>query len=167
MSMNCHGLCRQLCQLPLIGCLLLAGCLSTSPVDHRPNSMRDNPAPHHRTEVVTIASRMIGTPYRYGGNNPNGFDCSGLVQYAHDRAGLSVPRTTRQQWRHAEHVDRRELLPGDLVFFRLGNKKPSHVGIYEGGGLFIHAPSSGKHVSRASLDNPFWNSRLIGARSFL
>lgn len=120
-----------------------------------------------RLQVVQVASRMIGTPYRYGGNTTGGFDCSGLVQYVHGLAGISVPRTTSLQWQSAAPLRRRHLIPGDLVFFSLSSKKTSHVGIYEGGGRFIHAPSSGKVVSRASLDNPFWRRHLVGGRSFL
>lgn len=161
------GLYRKLRCLPLLGCLMLAGCLSTSPIDLGQVDSRQPPVSHQRTTVVTTATRMIGAPYRYGGNDPGGFDCSGLVQYAHDRAGLMVPRTTHEQWRRAGRLSRRHLLPGDLVFFDLGSEKARHVGIYEGGGVFIHAPSRGKRVSRASLDNPYWNRRLIGARSFL
>lgn len=120
-----------------------------------------------RADLVRVAARQIGTPYRYGGNTRRGFDCSGLVQFAHRQLGIEVPRTTVQQWRHAHRPARPHLVPGDLVFFSLDGDKQRHVGIYEGGGVFIHAPSSGKTVSRASLDNPFWQQRMIGARSFL
>ena len=78
-----------------------------------------------------------------------------------------MPRTTAAQWRHAATLRRGHLLPGDLLFFSLGGRKDRHVGIYEGSGVFIHAPSSGKRVGRASLDNPYWRSRLIGGKSFL
>jgi cell wall-associated NlpC family hydrolase len=167
MSTGRLGLPEKLRYLPLLACLTLTGCLSTPPVTDGQTGAQLSPVSDRRAAVVTNASRMIGTPYRYGGNNPGGFDCSGLVQYAHDRAGLVVPRTTREQWRHASRVGRQQLLPGDLVFFDVGREKTSHVGIYEGAGIFIHAPSAGKRVSRASLDNPYWNSRLVGARSFL
>jgi cell wall-associated NlpC family hydrolase len=110
---------------------------------------------------------MIGTPYRYGGKNRSGFDCSGLVQYAHSSAGVDVPRTTASQLAQARVPDRRNLLPGDLLFFEINGQKGRHVGIYEGDGVFIHAPSSGKRVSRASLDNPFWRKRLVATRTFL
>jgi cell wall-associated NlpC family hydrolase len=109
---------------------------------------------------------QIGRPYRYGGNSRSGFDCSGLVQYSHEQAGITVPRTTGGQWRHGRPVSQSGLRPGDLVFFSIGPGKARHVGIYEGGGVFIHAPSSGKKVSRASLDNPYWRDRLVGGRSF-
>jgi len=153
--------------LLLAASLGLAGCLSTPSADRGYSAAGTGPVSDQRMMVIRVASRMIGTPYRYGGNNPRGFDCSGLVQYTHAHAGLSIPRTTGEQWRYADRPRRRHLLPGDLVFFDLGSQKASHVGIYEGGGVFIHAPSSGKRVSRASLDNPYWQNRMVGARTFL
>jgi cell wall-associated NlpC family hydrolase len=148
---------------------LLGGC-SSAPIS-RPGGASDA---HHlatvavpRQHVVRAAAQTIGTPYRWGGASPKGFDCSGLVQYAHRQAGFEVPRTTAAQWRHAATPHRGHLLPGDLLFFSLGGRKDRHVGIYEGGGTFIHAPSSGKRVGRASLDNPYWRSRLVGTKSFL
>lgn len=147
---------------------ILGGC-STAPTGR---SVVDLDARHAgssgvRQQLLHVARRAIGTPYRYGGSSPRGFDCSGLVQFAHREVGLDVPRTTASQWRHARTPDRRHLLPGDLVFFTLGGRKNRHVGIYEGQGRFIHAPSSGKRVRRASLNNPFWQDRLIGKKTFL
>lgn len=120
-----------------------------------------------RERLLAVARRQLGTPYRYGGSAPGGFDCSGLVQFAHRQVGIAVPRTARAQWRRARVPNRRHLLPGDLLFFEIGPRKRRHVAIYEGHGRFIHAPSSGKTVSRASLDNPFWRTRLLGKRTFL
>jgi cell wall-associated NlpC family hydrolase len=156
--------------LVALSSLWLGGCQSVP-------SAADTSAPAYTTKgyvpsppraaLIRAAAGQIGTPYRYGGNNRRGFDCSGLVQYAHRQIGIDVPRTTRQQWSQAQQPERRHLIPGDLVFFALDGNKSRHVGIYEGGGVFIHAPSSGKRVSRASLDNPFWRQRLLGARTFL
>lgn len=115
---------------------------------------------------LDIARRMLGTPYRYGGASPDGFDCSGLVYYAYRQTGLDIPRTTVAQYRQSLAVSRKQLQPGDLVFFRLHNGKVSHVGIYAGDGMFIHAPSDGKRVSYASLEAPFWKTHLIGFRRF-
>jgi cell wall-associated NlpC family hydrolase len=129
-----------------------------------PDQYDATPARH---EVVRIAEQMIGTPYRYGGSAPNGFDCSGLVQYTHRQVGIAVPRTTGSQLAQARIPEREALLPGDLLFFHIDAQKSQHVGIYEGDGVFIHAPSSGKRVSRASLENPFWRSRLVATRTFL
>lgn len=147
---------------------LIAGCATTHPpVPRKSDLAGDRHAGGARTALLDAARAMLGTPYRYGGNTPSGFDCSGLVQYAHRRIGIAVPRTTDDQWQAARAPARRHLMPGDLLFFDLGSRKDRHVGIYEGSGRFIHAPSSGKQVGRASLDNPYWQSRLIGARSFL
>jgi len=139
----------------------LVGC-SSVPTDREVTS---NAAT--RGDLLRIAADQIGTPYRYGGNSRSGFDCSGLVEYTHRHVDLSVPRTTASQWRAARAVETSKPTPGDLVFFRFSAGKSRHVGIYEGDGNFIHAPSSGKHVGRASLNNPFWRQRLIGFRSFL
>jgi cell wall-associated NlpC family hydrolase len=109
---------------------------------------------------------MVGTPYRYGGASPRGFDCSGLVYYSYRKAGIEVPRTTGDQYHQSDRVTLAGLQPGDLIFFRLSQRKPSHVGIYAGSGRFIHAPSGVKQVSYASLRDPYWDSRVIGAGRF-
>ncbi len=112
--------------------------------------------------VVAVAHSMIGTPYRYGGTTPAGFDCSGLVYYAYREIGVSAPRTTGEQMRLSRPVRLSEARPGDLLFFRLSGQKVSHVAIYAGDGKFIHAPSKGKRVSYGMTANPYWRSRLIG-----
>jgi cell wall-associated NlpC family hydrolase len=148
--------------------LALGGCGTAPHTDSSSHGSSGHPPPPGpRLDVVRIAAGQIGTPYRYGGNGRRGFDCSGLVQYTHRQVGIEVPRTTAAQWAAARTPDRRHLLPGDLLFFEIGGKKFRHVGIYEGSGVFIHAPSSGKEVGRASLENPYWQRRLIGARTFL
>ena len=120
----------------------------------------------HGAAVRDAAARVVGAPYRYGGSTPQGFDCSGLVYYAHRQAGIPVPRTTGAQLRGARPVPLDELRVGDVLFFELEGKKVSHVGIYAGAGRFIHAPSSGKRVSYASRRSPFWRTRLMGAGRF-
>ncbi len=119
-----------------------------------------------RRHVVQTAQAMLGKPYRYGGTSPSkGFDCSGLVQYAHHKAGIQVPRSSASQYAQAQRVSVRNLKPGDLLFFRIGSKL-SHVGIYLGDGEFIHAPSSGKRVSKANLSNPYWSERLVSVGNY-
>ncbi len=113
--------------------------------------------------LVEAALSQMGAPYAYGGRTPAGFDCSGLVQFAHRQLGLEVPRTADALYRGARPVSLERLEPGDLVFFRIGRSRISHVGIYVSGDLFIHAPSSGKGVSYASLGSSYWSSRLVGA----
>jgi cell wall-associated NlpC family hydrolase len=125
------------------------------------------PAPDPaRVTVIETARAMLGTPYRYGGASPRGFDCSGLVWYSHRQAGIEVPRTARRQMSAARPVGSRDLHPGDLLFFGISPSKSYHVGIYLGAGAFIHAPSSGGVVSRANLQNPYWSARLLGKGSY-
>ena len=112
--------------------------------------------------AAAIALDQVGIPYRYGGTSPSGFDCSGLVQYSYRQAGLNVPRTTGQLWSAASPVGRSELRAGDLLFFSIEGKM-SHVGLYLGERRFVHAPQSGRKVSVASLDSPFYKAALIRA----
>ncbi len=109
-----------------------------------------------RSGVVLVAMKYLGVPYVWGGSTPSGFDCSGLVQYCYAQLGIQVPRTARDQYFAAAKIpaDRLDLLqPGDLVFFAYG-KDPEqihHVGIYAGGGTYIHAPQTGDVVRVSSL----------------
>jgi cell wall-associated NlpC family hydrolase len=112
----------------------------------------------HRAALAALA--QVGVPYRYGGHSPSGFDCSGLVQYAYLEAGVSTPRTTRQLWSAARTIEQDELEAGDLLFFTIDGKM-SHVGMYVGERRFVHAPQSGRRVSVASLDMPFYRQALI------
>lgn len=118
-----------------------------------------------RDKLVEVARSMLGTPYRYGGDSPrHGFDCSGLVQYTYQKAGLELPRTTGQQYRSVQHIPSRALRPGDLIFFSSkSNRFVSHVGIYLGDNRFIHAPSSGKQVSVANLKDRYWRRHFASA----
>ncbi len=149
-------------KLSIYCCLLavLAGCSSgvSQPYTSPPGRAGE--------QLVAISKGLIGAPYLYGGQSPAGFDCSGLVNYVYAEIGISVPRSSRLLYRHARKVNLRSLQPGDLVFFNISRNKVSHVGIYAANGKFIHAPSSGKRVSLARLDNPYWQKRLIGAGRF-
>jgi murein DD-endopeptidase len=115
-----------------------------------------------RQEVVDTATSMIGIPYRYGGSTPKGFDCSGLVQYSYSAAGMSVPRTSGEQYSAAQPIGLADAEPGDLLFFNF-DRRISHVAIYLGNQRFVHAPSSGKLVSIASLDNPLYRQHFAQA----
>ncbi len=117
--------------------------------------------------IVRVARRQIGVRYHFGGKTPlQGFDCSGLVWYTHRQNGITVPRNSHRQLQAARPVRLSRIRPGDLLFFDLGTRKISHVGIYVGNGRFIHAPSSGKRVTYARLDNPYWRERLVAAGRF-
>ena len=124
------------------------------------NISKSNPT---GTKVVTLAQGVLGSPYKYGGSSPRGFDCSGLVYYTHNKLGISVPRTTRDQAKHANTLRLSDVEPGDILFFKIYGNRISHVGIYTGNNQFIHAPKSGKYVSYASIDDPFWRQRLVKA----
>lgn len=116
-------------------------------------------------QIARHALTTLGIPYQYGGESMQGFDCSGLVQFAHSKAGIAVPRTAAEQERHARPVRRGELEPGDLVFFRIG-RKIGHVGIYVDDGRFVHAPATGREVSMESLDSAFYRAHLAGMGRF-
>jgi cell wall-associated NlpC family hydrolase len=107
---------------------------------------------------------MQGKPYRAGGSTPRGFDCSGLVHYSYAQVNIKLPRSTEGLWADSRAVPRRELRPGDLLFFHQEGKRNSHVAIYLGDNRFVHAPSSGKQVSTASLGDKYWTQHFAGAR---
>jgi len=114
--------------------------------------------------IAASALAQLGRPYRYGGNGPESFDCSGLVRFAHAAHGITVPRTTAEQFRAARPVPVTQLQAGDVLFFRLDNDaKVSHVAIYTGDGRFVHAPQSGRSVESRQLDDPWYRRRLTGA----
>jgi cell wall-associated NlpC family hydrolase len=116
--------------------------------------------PSQYTGVVGIAMRYLGIPYVWGGSSPSGFDCSGLVMYVYAQVGVSLPHYTGAQWNAGVPVSRSDLEPGDLVFFDgLG-----HVGIYVGGGQFIHAPQTGDVVKISSLSEGWYAATYDGAR---
>jgi cell wall-associated NlpC family hydrolase len=115
-----------------------------------------------RSEAARTATQMVGVPYRYGGRTPDGFDCSGLVFFSYSRAGITVPRTSRDQLRASTPIKLGDAAPGDLLFFSEGSKS-SHVAIYLGGGRFVHAPSTGRQVSIADMNNPYYREHFVRA----
>jgi cell wall-associated NlpC family hydrolase len=117
-------------------------------------------------KAADTAISEIGRPYRYKGSSPSGFDCSGLVSYSYATAGMKVPHSTRELRRCTLPVAYRDMRKGDLVFFNQLGKKYSHVGIYVGDNLFVHAPSTGKTVRTNSLLDPYWKKHLLEARRF-
>ena len=139
----------------------VAGCAGAPAKQGTPGN------PQSATRAAGYALKMVGKPYRYGGASPSrGFDCSGLVQYSYRHAGLDLPHNTDSQRRLAKPVRRAELKRGDLIFFDQEGRKNSHVGIYVGGGFFVHAPSSGKQVRKDRLDAPYWHKHLSDIRRF-
>src|SRR5919106_1273191 len=120
-------------------------------------------APRHLSvpeRAATLALRMVGTPYRWGGESPGGFDCSGLVRWAYGRVGVDLPHNSNALYSVGRVVSPAKLETGDVLFFTgLG-----HVGLYLGGGRMVHAPYSGTSVEIVNLAASHYGARLIGAR---
>jgi cell wall-associated NlpC family hydrolase len=139
----------------------LAACANTQRSTHEGTSAV---APAVADRAASQAVKMVGRPYHYGGASPAGFDCSGLVLFSYQQAGLKLPRDTEHQRLASNPVRVSSLRRGDLVFFDHEGKKNSHVGIYLGDGTFVHAPSSGKRVRTDRLDSAYWKKHLSEAR---
>ncbi|OIO09648.1 MAG: hypothetical protein AUJ52_05980, partial [Elusimicrobia bacterium CG1_02_63_36] len=135
--------------------LLFAGCFGSAP------PMREG---GRGAAVAAKARSQSGVRYRFGGRSPDlGFDCSGLAWWSHRQAGIPIPPTTRTQYRSGRRIQADALQPGDLVFFATVKRSVSHVGVYQGHGKFIHAPTSGKGVRAGDMSNPYWKKRYLGA----
>nr|WP_319397199.1 C40 family peptidase [uncultured Desulfobacter sp.] len=121
-----------------------------------------------RQSIIQTAVTAVGTPYRWGGLTPKGFDCSGLVVYAYKKIGTHVPRTAKAQFNSCKSITRQNLKPADLVFFSVPRRRGVvHVGIYIGKNQFVHAPGRGRKVKRASLNNIYFKQHFIKAGNFL
>jgi len=151
--------------LPIGACLLVLGCAGP----RAPQSVAGyGPPPVLTAEqssgVAIHALGLVGTPYRYGGNTPEGgFDCSGLIGYVYKNStGQATPRTVARMAGFGRPVPTSELRSGDLVLF--GASTPSHAGIYVGAGQFVHAPSTGGEVRLDRLDSIYWSRQPMQAR---
>lgn len=156
---------RALLTLPF---LLLAAC-GTTPRRPEPPLVAGTPRADAANAVLFRAIALVGTPYRYGGNTPQGgFDCSGLVGYVfRDAAGVSLPRTSAEMGDlDARKLAGDSLQSGDLVFFRNG-RDIGHVGIYVGERRFVHAPNSGGTVRLDSLDGAWWRDHFVYGKRVL
>lgn len=117
--------------------------------------------------IAEVAMGMVGTRYRHGGTDPReGFDCSGLVFYSYTQAGYRVPRTSQELFRAARKISLNDADAGDLMFFQ-DQAKLSHVGIYLGDGLFVHAPATGQNVAVGSLDSAYYQQHLVAVGRLL
>ncbi|MGQ7957142.1 C40 family peptidase [Pseudomonas sp. SP16.1] len=155
----------------LVLALLLSACSSRAPSPQPSYPPATGQVQGGADDVLFRALGLVGTPYRYGGNTPDGgFDCSGLIGYVYrDAAGISLPRSTRElSAMRSPNVRRDALQSGDLVFFATsGGRGVSHAGIYVGDGRFVHAPSSGGTVRLDSLDNSYWQRAYLDAKRVL
>ncbi len=151
--------------------VLIAGsyaCASSEgarrPVAAQPRALPPAEFASARSPILKTALGMVGVPYRSGGTDPSGFDCSGLVQYVFAHHGISVPREVRDQARLGTKIPADAIAAGDLLFFSTVSSGPSHVAIAIGNGLFVHAPSSRGVVRVERLDSSYWRARYVGAR---
>jgi cell wall-associated NlpC family hydrolase len=114
--------------------------------------------------LVGTALALRGIPYRNGGADPQGFDCSGFTQYVFGQHGVALPRDVREQFRVGKSVKPEDLSPGDIVFFSTTEPGPSHVAIAIGGDEFVHAPSTSGVVRVEHLSSTYWSPRFLAAR---
>jgi cell wall-associated NlpC family hydrolase len=137
----------------------------------QPTLQQQSPPTTLADSVIATAAEAMGKPYEFGGTGENGegFDCSGLIQYAYGKHGIVLPRQSRDQAREGVKVDRKlsRLLPGDLLTFSNRGRAVTHVGLYMGDGRFIHSATKGVQVSILSAEDPYgrwWYKRWVGVR---
>ncbi len=133
-----------------------------APAPSSPSGGSSAPPPATHSSVVSIALQYLGVPYVWGGASPSGFDCSGLTMYAYAKVGVYLPHNAAMQYGMGTPVARSQLAPGDLVFF----SGLSHVGMYIGGGRFVHAPHTGDVVKISSLSEYWYAATYVGARRY-
>ena len=152
----------RLCLAILLSSMPMLAACSGSPEIPKQSTVRASD--EVGSKAIVFAKQMLGKPYKYAGDTPAGFDCSGLVKYSYGRAGIFMPRDTQSQHRVSVLVSARGLREGDLLFFDQEGKKKSHVGMYIGNGRFIHAPSSGGKVRIDSMNAEYWKKHFVEAR---
>jgi len=177
---------RRAALIMTIGAAMMAGCASSQAVPRPlpgaplPPAATPPPAlpppvageesaaviapPVATSTVVSTALSFLGVPYRNGGTDPSGFDCSGFVAYVFAQQGLYMPRTVSEQYGQGQPVGPDAVAPGDLVFFSTVAPGASHVGIAISQQQFVHAPSSSGVVRVESLAASYWSSRFVGTR---
>ena len=142
-----------------------ATATASAPVAVSTSSGSASTASGTRQQIIDYAATLLGCKYVYGGNTPSGFDCSGYVKYVFKHFGVELTRTSANQYANSVRIKKSELKIGDLVFFsqNAGSSKVGHVGIYVGGGQFIHAAAPGKGVRYDSLNSTYYSSHYIGS----
>ena len=153
----------------VLSALLLSGCSlirSRPPAPQLPATTPPQAETESGAAIANLAASLIGTSYEFGGADLSGFDCSGLALFVHAQVGISIPRTAAAQQRAAQAVPLTQLLPGDLVFFRMRSGGIDHVGVYLGAGRFVHAPHRGVAVASADLSEGFFAHHLVNAGRF-
>ena len=133
-----------------------------APANSIPSARR--PSAPDAYAITGTALSLRGSPYRNGGADPSGFDCSGFTQYVFAQHGIHLPRDVREQFHSGKPVKSDDLAPGDLVFFATTNASASHVAIVVGGDEFVHAPSASGVVRVEHMSATYWSQRYLGAR---
>jgi cell wall-associated NlpC family hydrolase len=148
---------------------------SKRPVAVRPAEPATKPQPKTAAKenrdmgsiAARTAERFVGIPYRWGGENVvDGMDCSGFVRAVYNLCGLSIPRTSREQYKAGDPVTKEDLRDGDLVFFGSSEDAINHVGIFVGGSKFVHAPKRGEEIRATSIEESYFEKRFVGARRY-
>ena len=137
---------------------------SPTPTAPAPAAPRGSRTAFDGYALAGTALALRGIPYRNGGSDPAGFDCSGFTQYVFAQHGVALPREVREQFHVGKSVRPDDLVAGDIVFFTTTDPGPSHVAIAIGGDEFVHAPSSAGVVRVEHLSSSYWAPRFIGAR---
>jgi len=117
--------------------------------------------------AARTAERFVGIPYRWGGDTVvDGMDCSGFVRAVYNLCGVNIPRTSREQYRVGDVVAKDELKDGDLLFFGASADEITHVGIFVGGGRFVHAPKRGDDIKVSTMDEAYYLKKFVGAKRY-
>lgn len=143
--------------------------ISAPTLPQKPTSAAPQDGAHDIGYIAArTAERFIGIPYQWGGNTVvDGMDCSGFTRAVYNLCGINIPRTSREQYNAGNAVSKNNLQDGDLVFFGPSASGVNHVGIYVGDGKFVHAPSRGKDISIASLDDSYFMRNYVGAKRYV
>ena len=154
---------------PTVTALPVPPLASEMPAQQEPllaSEVPAQPADSPETLLVAFAHTLLNVPYRYGGDTPEtGLDCSGFIGYVfRESLGMILPRRVVEISRMGQPIERKALLPGDLVFFNTLGPRNSHAGIYIGNNQFIHSPSAGKRVHIVDMTSKYWKNRYNGAR---